>query len=624
MKMDKKALSALLLVLILVFGTLIANRLPGQLDLTAGKAFTLSRGSESILSGLEEPVTLNFYFSRSLEGLPIRLKNYATRVEDLLRQYRAAADGMVRLRVIDPRPDTEEESAALRAGMSAQPVGGSNLFFGLEAVQADSTAVVPFFTFDRESLLEYDISQLIFEVQQLEKPVIGLLGSLPVEGSPPDPMNPMARQPADRWVFLDSLEQRYTVRSLNTATGQLPDDLDLLIVLHPQDLEAERLYQIDQYVLSGRPLLALVDPSSYWQRTNSPGAGMMGMQGPDTSSSLDRLFGAYGIEVTTDRVVADPALASPVSTGRGMPAVPYPVWMSLRGGDPDNPVTANLEQLLFAEAGAVRLAEDTELEMTPLVWTSEEAGLLDARTAAMVPPQSLVRSLGEERSREVLAAVMEGPLETAFPEGPPADGEEAVESGDEASAEDADTVGHLAETGPGGARLVVVGDTDFLADMFSVQVMSLLGMRSATPINDNLSFFFNAVDTLTGSPDLVSLRGKGRLTRPFTVVERMQREAQEEYQEQLEQLESRLAEVRQELSQLRQPAGGELIVSDETREAIERFQLEEAEVRSQQREIRKKLREDVEALELRLAVINLLAVPLVIAIAGVITFARRR
>jgi ABC-type uncharacterized transport system involved in gliding motility auxiliary subunit len=597
MRLNKKLISAILLLAALVLAAYIANRVPGQIDATAEGVYTLSEASRSIARGLEEPVELTFHFSRSLEGLPIRLKNYATRVEDLLRQYERAAGGNIRLRVVDPRPDTDEETAAIRAGLNGQAlVDGSRLFFGLQAVQADAVAVIPLFSFDREPFLEYDISQLIHQVQQLDKPVVGLISGLPVQGEGGEPPMPPGQPQPGRWMFLDELERLYTVQHLDDEETPLPGSLDLLLLIHPQELGEERLRQVDQVLLGGTPVLALVDPSSYWQRTSQPEQQMMmGMPPPDTASDLAPIFEANGIRFARDTLAADPGLATLISVQQGAPQFRYPVWLTLRQPGGGNPVTANLNELLFAETGFIEREAGSELSMTPLLATSASAGTIGTGEARFMPPDRVGNALTGERGERVLAAIFEGRFKSAYAE-------------DEAAG--------------GDGILMVVADTDFIADPFAVRVMNLFGMRSATPINDNLAFFFNAVDSLTGSPELVSLRGKGSATRPFTVVEEMQQRAQEEYQEQLAQLEQRLMDVQRELRQLqqRQPDQQELLGSPETREAIERFRLEEAQVRAEQRNIRKKLREDVEALNLRLALINLLAVPLLVSSAGIVYF----
>ncbi|NBD37655.1 MAG: ABC transporter [Verrucomicrobia bacterium] len=625
MSQQNKWIATLLLLLGIILATVIANRVPGQWDLTAENRYTLSPASEKLLEELREPVRMRFYFSRSSEGLPIQFKNFATRVENLLRQYERRSGGMVRLSIIDPRPDTDEEQEAIRAGLQSQPLpSGESVFFGLAVLQADSSSSIPFFTRERESFLEYDISQAVFEATQLEKPRIGILSSLELEGAPQNPMAPGQADPG--YAFLDELRRTYEVEILSGDT--IPSDIQSLLVIHPQALSEQQLFAIDQFVLQGRPLLVAVDPSSHLQRSQqSRQQMMMGQPTANVASDLGRLFDQWGIDYDANEVVGDRNLAAGVTVQQGAAPVRYPVWLSYNEISSDSPLLAILNSLLIVEAGSLRLRANAaeELQWTPLLRTTEDSGTVPSRMLAFPSPERVGQALESDKQAHTLAGILRGPLTTAFPEGRPAEEDEAGENapGEELEV-DTESAPFLTASEEE-ATVLVIADTDFLGNQFSVRMLNLLGMQGMQPINDNLGFIFNCVDSLAGNPDLIELRGKGSGTRTFTLVEAMEREAQQEYEEQLQSLEERLQEVRGRLRELQQSATSEqeLIASPETQEAIEEFRLEEAEVRSQQREIRKKLREDIEALNLRLAMINLFAFPVVIVIGGFLFFYRR-
>lgn len=600
--------------------SIIGNRLPGQLDLTAARAFTIGEASKSMLRGLEEPVQLEFHFSRSLEGLPIQLKNYGTRVEELLRQYERASGGNLRLSVVDPRPDTDEEQAAIRAGLRAQPLSsGENLFFGMVAHLAENTAAIPFFSPNREAFLEYDISQLIHQVGQVDQPVIGILSSLELE-SMPNPMQPAA---ADGPAFLTELRRFAEVRILEDETG-INGEIDVLMVLHLQEPGQAALYAIDQFVMSGRPTLLAVDPSAYVQRSQQMNNMMMGMPGmQNASSDLPPLLAAWGIDYDPTAVVGDLQLAAPVSTQAGGPPTRFPVWLNFTEVQSDSPLLASLSNLLLVEAGHFRAAETMPEGVTwsPLLQSSGQSGDVNAQSLAFSMPEQVARTLTVDGTPRTLAGILTGPLPSAFPEGPPpaeAPGEEEQEAANETPGDEAAANSHLAKAS-GSATVILIGDSDFLANDFSVQIMNLFGMRAMNQINDNLSLLFNAVDSLSGNPALIALRGRGTGVRPFKRVQEIEVQAQAAYQEQLQTLEDRLAGVRQQLAELQQrtPQSGMLIADEATEQAIEQFRLEEAEVRAEQRQIRKSLREDIEALNLRLALLNLLLAPLCITIGGI-------
>jgi len=621
MKTSHKWLAAALVAVILVLMAIIGQHLPGQLDLTSSRLYTLSPASKKLVENLDEPVTLEFFFSRSIDQLPIRFKNYATRVQDLLGQYARLSKGRISLKVIDPLPDTEEEEAAIRAGLSGQPLGnGDSVFFGLRAVLADNTATIPFFTIDREAFLEYDISQLLYQVRQLQKPVVGIISGLDIDGGYREGM----QQPRRPWVFLDELRKTYEVKMISDE--KIPDGLNALLVIHPRDLDEATQFAIDQFLLSGKPVCIAVDPSSVFAR-NAGGqqAMMMGMPPQGTSSDLPRLFKAWGIDYKRDDVVVDPNLATPVSTQRGAQPTPFAAWLSLRNPGEASPLTANLHELLIPEAGAVAKASDSTLDWIPLLQTTDASGIISAAQMAYMRPENLNRSITRTGEVRTIAALIQGTFATAFPDGAPK--EESKPNTESAEAqpppEEPPSVPALKD---GKSTLLVIADTDFLFDEFSVRVMNLLGMRGLTPLNDNLALLNNIVDSLSGNPDLVALRGKGSATRPFTLVEAMEKDAQDKYQEQLETLEKRLNEVRDRLRQLQQEQQQQqlLVASPETMEAIEKFRKEEADVRGQQREIRKKLRESIESLNIRLALANMLTAPLLIGAGACVYFWKRQ
>lgn len=623
MKTSSKWIAVFLVFSGIVLLTVIGGRVPGQFDLTEARLYTLSESSRNLVANPEEPIELRYFFSRSIEGLPIDFKNFATRVEDLLRQYRRAGGGTVHLVTIDPRPDTEDEQDAIRSGLRNQPLPtGENLFFGLEVRQADATATIPFFDRNREPFLEYDISQLIFQVQQLDQPRVGILSSLELDPPPFEAMNAMARRDHRPPAFVEELRATYDVEILDADIDLLPPELDVLLVLHPQDLSETLLFEIDQFALSGRPLLIALDPSSHIQRAEQS-QGMMGMRQPTpaAASELGPIPGAWGVEYNPATVVGDLRHAASVTVQPGAPPVRYPVWLNFESIESDSPILATLSNLLIVEPGHFRFRDDAPagIEWTPLLKSSEESGAVPSSILAFPSPENVARSLETDDERRVLAAILRGTLPTAFPDGRPEDNEEETNIGNGST-----EANFLAESRRP-STVILLGDTDFIDNQFSVREMNIFGMRAIQPINDNIAFFVNLVDSLTGNPDLIALRGKGTSHRPFTVIRELERRAQADYEQQLTVLEERLAHVRARLRELRQqaPDQEQLIASPETQDAIERFRLEEAEVRAQQREIRKKLREEIESLNLRLAHFNLLTMPVFIALGGILYFVRR-
>ncbi len=617
MKFGRKALSAVLLFVALVLANYIAANLPLRLDATANHIYTLSKGTKSILSKIEDPVTLDFYFTRNARGLPTMYQDYAARVEAMLRLYSRAANGRIVLNVINPEPDSNAEEAATTAGLQEQTMpSGDKFILGLVATQADQQKVIKAFDPRRESFLEYDLSQLIFDVQQIDKKKLGLISSLPLKAK----LDYMAMQngqiPQNQYV-LTAWEKHFDVDSIAPTADSLPKDLDVLAIVQPRNLSPKLQYAIDQYILSGKPVFIAVDPSCQYFKQQT-GASMYGQ--PDASSDLPGLFKAYGIQYTPSMVVADETNASKVQSPDGGVAT-YPTWLSLtrKNLDPNFIGTSQLSSLLFVEPGALSLAPGAGLKMTSLVQSSAHSGLLATMALQFTQPDDLERQLKVD-GKKTIAALFTGPLKTAFPNGepasPPAPGKPAQSAASPSGL----------KVSKGSATLLVVADADWLMDDFSVRQINFLGSQMVEPLNDNLYFAENCLDYLGGPKDLLSIRGKGSSARPFTVVMDMQAAAERKYREKLDEVEAKLAGIQQHLKELLGKRGQTqtLIATPEMQKTIDAFQKQEGDARIQRRQIRLALREGINSLKYTLLFANLFASPLLVVAFGIWFYRHRR
>lgn len=608
-----KTLAVVLLAVVLLLVNFLAARLPVRGDLTAGKIYTLSDGTRSLLSKVEEPISLQLYSSRSASGLPTSYKNFADRVEEMLRAYVRTGGGKLSLEVISPEADAPEEERAQAAGLQAQQVPGTGetFYLGLVVTQADQQKSLPTFSPEREELLEYDVSSLVYSVQQLNKPKLGVLTKLPLKGEPYNMM--MQRRPTPGQLILQEWERSFSVVTIEPGFTEIPSDLAALAVLHPTGLSSAQEFALDQFILSGKPVLLAVDPSSTWFRRQGGQQAMFGGGSPDVSSDLPTLLKAYGITYDAQQVVGDANLATPVNAGNGQVAR-MPVWLSLTAANlaSSSPATAQLSSLLFIEPGSVSVDTREGREVVPLIETTTTAGAVPTFTLGMSQPDDIARSLVAGTTKKTLATLVRGPLATAFPDGKP----QAADTSKPAAA-DASSATALKS---GTATLLVVTDTDWLLDDFSVRRQSLFGQEMVQPLNDNLFLGSNLVEFLAGSPDLIALRGKRSAQRPFSVVAKMEADAQAKYNAKLSELETRLSEVQGKLSELqgKSPDGGRLVATPEVMKEIEKFQAEELQMRRERRDIRRSLREGIDALETKLLVINLLATPVLLGAFGLV------
>ena len=293
MNLGRKSIAIALLFLGLVLVNYLALSLPVRLDLTAESIYSLSPGTKAILGKIEEPVTLELYASKETGGLPIVYKNYCERVQTMIRQYVRTSRGRLVLNVISPGPDTPEEERATAAGLMPLAVtkGGDQFFFGLVAIQAEQQKAIAALTPQREQFLEYDLSQLIYSVQQTEKRKLGLLSSLPLQGNGVDAqvMAMIGQQPQLSQFVTGEWERSFQLIKVEASATDLPADLDVLAIIHPQNLTAKLQFAIDQFLLSSKPVFLCVDPSSLYFKRQGRMHAMMSGGGPPLGTFPDAI-----------------------------------------------------------------------------------------------------------------------------------------------------------------------------------------------------------------------------------------------------------------------------------------------------------------------------------------------
>lgn len=590
---SRSAIALVLLAIVFFVFTAFNNALLSglKLDLTENGLYTLSAGSRQIAADIDEPVNLYFFFSEQASTDLTGLRSYADRVWQLLEQYEAAAGGKINLQRIDPEPFTDAEDQAAAFGLQAVPVGtGNDLYFGLAGTGAlDDEVVIEFFQPDRESFLEYEISQLINRLANSDRPVVGVMSSIQVM----EEMDTQTFQSRPSWVVIDQLRELYEVREVDPTVSQVADDIDLLLIIHPKDLAEETLFAIDQFAMTGGRILAFVDPLA---EVDQQGGGPMMQPAPPRPSDLNRLTEAWGVRLVPDQILGDAQLALQVAGPDGQPVR----HLGIMGLGPDeladdDVVTAPLELLNVASAGFFEAAGDASLDA--LATTSAYAAPLPvARAQFMADPGDLQRGFEPTGERYPLAVRLSGAASSAFPDG----------FGDVG-----DPVGSTDEL-----NVVLVADVDLLTDRLWVQVQNFFGQRIASPFANNGDLLVNAVDNLIGSPALISVRSRGRFTRPFEVVQNLRREAEARYLASADDLQAELAETERKLAELEaeRTENNLLSLSPEQEAAIDQFQQEKVRIRSELRDVRYQLDKDIEALGATLKLLNVILLPLVLTL----------
>src|SRR5882672_2127822 len=401
-------LAAAFVIIVLVNLVLGAPR--ARVDLTQGKLYTLSGGTRSVLAKLEAPVKIRLYFSQGAE-VPLPIKAYGRRVEDMLAEFRQAGRGKVLLEKLDPQPDSEAEDSATLEGVEAQVTqSGDRFYLGASISYADQKIALPALALDREPLLEYDLTRAIARAATTAKPVVGVMSALPVFGMPPSQFT--GGQPMEPQVFIGELRRDYTVKRVSLDPDRIDDDIKVLLVVHPRGISDKAQYALDQFVLRGGKLIAFLDPSAYFDQMGQMG----GMGGGGTPSSLDKLLKAWGLAFDSGKVVLDMRYL----TGAGARTLPTLLSLNDNAFDPHDIATARLGSLLMPFAGAFTGKPAEGLSETVLMKSSALSQLVDS-FAATTQGEAAIRAFKPSGTEYPLAVRLTGKFKTAFPEGRPKD-----------------------------------------------------------------------------------------------------------------------------------------------------------------------------------------------------------
>ena len=590
-----------------------------RLDLTQNRLYTLSPGTKQVLGELKEPINLYFYFSRDAAAKQSPLiMPYAARVREFLEEVTARAGGKIRLQVVDPQPFSEDEDRAAEAGLQPLQVGdgsGGTVYFGLAGTNStDGRSVIPGFTPDREEFLEYDVAKLIQELANPQKPVIGLMSSLPMQGQ----FNPMTGQMGETWPILSQLEQLFTVRSLTTDLDHIDKDVDVLMIVHPKNFPPKTLYAIDQFVMRGGKVLLFVDPDSGADTSGQDQRNPFAGAGANRSSNLEPLLTAWGVAYDPAKVVADLNLGLEVRASVQGPPTRHIGILGLHRDDMNNKDvdTASLDSINVATAGFLSPRAGATTKFEPLLMSSTDAAPLPAvRFGPMTDPASLRDGFKPTGIRYAIAARITGPVASAYPQGAPADQKPAA----------GPPIPHLAKS-TGSANIVIIADTDMLMDYMWVQTRELMGQRISQAFASNGDLIANALDNLSGSSALISIRGRATFSRPFERVEALKRQADDRLRAKVLELQSELQQTESKLTELQSKRNDQasLMLTPEQEKELKNFTAEKAHVRKELRETQRGLDVEINRLDIWLKVLNIAVAPLAVALAGALVLSLRR
>ena len=611
------------------------------MDLTQDKIYTLSAGTRHILGQLNQPVTLKLYYSctAAMKGPDaIRFFNsYYLYVRDLLEEYSKLSGGKLKLEVIDPRRYSDAEEEAMQAGLKRFALSEEDaFFFGLVAQTAlGKVKTIPFFEPDRQDFVEYDISKLISTAVLRDKKKLGVLSSLNLAGPEMSPylmqmMRLQGREAPKPWTIITELRETYDIQTVAADADAIPAGLDFLMVVHPKNLPKKTLFAIDQFVMKGGRLMVFVDPFCLSDRSQTQEPCEAAEQ--KKSSDLNALLRGWGVEMEPDEIAADRMLAAKASlmpNERPSPLLPY---MQLQDDcfNRKEIITAPLHDVRVLFAGVLKGVETAGVKVTPLLTTTSTGNVWKPaapRELISPNPEAIRRAVSDGAKPLMLACRITGKFRTNFPNGLQVEEKKdsASENGKAGEEPKPKTIEAVKEASSEGV-ILVFADVDMISDMAAYRETFF----GAAQEGDNAPLIFNALDFLAGSSDLIAIRSRGGFNRPFTVVDRIDREAEAATGDQVNALNERIKKYQDKLAKLGASSaeGNEKLIAGEA--VAERKKAEE-DIREAQKELRRLnagKRARIEALGVRIETHNLVwapaAVLLIAIVLAVVRFVRAR
>ena len=506
--------------------TALTSKISISADLTAEREFTLHDNVQSIVEKLPNDVVLDLYWSQSEPSVPVSIKSHARRIIDRLNIIASKSEGRVKVNVIDPRPDSNQELAALGSGIQRIPMtSGEYFYLGLTASQSDKTGRSPYLDIRRQQLLDYDIALLMNGLSKSRTRKLGILSPLIT------PKDIEAGRPGLR--VLEEFKQAYDVAIIPHFEDTLPEDLNVLLVLDATILKKQMLYAIDQFVMGGGGLVVLMDPHL---RTNKASNAVNPDPSPEINDISDLLV-SYGIKYSGNKIVGDSGLAASVMNTQQRQSA-YPFWLRIPQSQlaKSHPVTADLNELLFAEAGALELTPGSAA--IPLITTTAQSGDLNRKAFDTGTPDQLAGKFNADGQPRIIAATITSPLESAF-------------NNDDAQHQTGNHVSATTNT----PAIFVIPDIDWIFDPFALQQVDTGGQSTLRPLNDNLTFLLNALEYAGGDPSLIAIRSRGKLHRPFSHIAELFKSTQEEYRDKETEVAGRIAQVEAELAKIPEAVG---------------------------------------------------------------------
>ncbi len=477
---------------------------------------------DAILAALEQPVRLTFLVTPAT--LPESLADLPSIVEDVAGAIAGRSGGKFVFQTVNPDdPTAPVNRQFLQETYGLQPIPVS--FFSADTFYAylllegqDSTQLI----YPPAQVTEVEVRSAIESA--LKRSGSGFLKTVglwtPTGAALNDPLLGDVMQPLVNYELLrQQLEQDYTVRPIDLSTGQVPADVDVILLIAPQGLTERDLYAIDQFLMRGGSVVVAGGRYGIAFDQFQQGLGIYPI-----SQGVGDWLAHQGVTLG-DALVLDPQNAPfPVTVARNVgglqvqeiQAVDYPFFVDVRPDamSDDSPIVANLAALTLDWVSPVSATTPTEegatREIAVLAQSSPGSWLT---TDTNVQPDfqtypALGFPVGDQQGPQPLAVVVQGRFGSYFVDRPNpfADAAEPPEAG--AAPAPAAPLGFITES-PDTARLVVIGSGSFVED----DILNLSARLTQDRFLNNLQFMQNAVDWAAEDLDLLAIRSRGAATR---------------------------------------------------------------------------------------------------------------
>ena len=581
-------ISLICTILIFLSFNFIINKINFNIgiDFTSTKTFTLSKGTKNVLANIEEPLKIEFIYSRSLsKNIPI-IQNYANQIEGLINRYVGLAKGKIEFQIIEPEPYSDEEDYVERFGVQGFPVDqeGSNVYFGLIATNTtDDTEIIPFFDPSKAGSLEKQLTDIVYKLNRVEKPKIGILTQ--VETQSPNPNIPLQGE----YILFEQLGNYYEIEYLS-PTAEIFENIDLLVVYHPAEISDITEYAIEQFILRGGKTLIFVDP--YFEKDDYT----------DKSSTLDNVLKTLNINYI-DRVILDGAQATRLQTQQNisdntsLQTLLKLNWPEVRTDfiNQQEDISNGLSLIrLISPGGLMKLEDESKTTYTSVLSSSELT--MDLSIQEVQDPIEIINNFNPTGIIYDFAVKVGGTALSNF---------ENFEN---------KYSNHISQS-QDDLNVIVFSDADFIRSPYWARVQKFLGSTVIEESSDNGTIVSNIMDVMTGFDDFIDLRNKETPFRPFTVVQKLQAEAEKQYLGQEQELQEKLDLTLQEIKNLSGGRVNENVqLSESQMEELAAFQFEVERTRKELREVRRNLNKDIDALSNKINVLNTFLIPILLII----------